>query len=107
MQISFNTSYITPVTFGKKTKAYTQGYTHGKQDGIIGKAIHFREKKALLDKEEYGEGYNKGYKDGKRRREEKMITRTDMLQYFVVKGMARNEAKALIERSIAKTKRIY
>ena len=107
MQISFNTSYITPVTFGKKTKAYTQGYTHGKQDGIIGKAIHFREKKALIDKEEYDEGYNKGYKDGKRRRDDKSITRTDMLQYFVVRGMARTDAKELIAKASAKTKGIF
>ena len=107
MQISFNTSYTNSINFGKRTRAYALGYTHGKQDGFIGKDVYIQEKKALNDKEEYGEGYNKGYKDGKRRREEKSITRTDMLQYFVVKGMARNDAKALVEKCMAKPKKIF
>ena len=76
-------------------------------DGSIGKDIYIKEKKALIDKEEYGEGYNKGYKDGKRGRSDKSITKTDMLQYFVVRGMAREDAKALVDKCVAKPKRIF
>lgn len=98
MRISFNTSYTNSINFAKNTKDYDLGYKHGKQDGLIGKYLHLQEKNLFIDKEEYGDGYNKGYMRGKRRRVPDILTKTDILQYFVVRGMPRNKAKEIMAR---------
>ena len=99
MQISFNTSYTNSINFGKNTKSYDLGYTHGKKDGLIGKYLHLQEKKLFVNKEEYDDGYNKGYRAGMKQRVPDVMTKTDILQYFVVRGMSRNHAKEIMNHA--------